>query len=606
MKRRNLLVGAAAAVATIVGAALVVVVGQPALASTTVIQDTNQGTGTGQVQFSANWNLCTTTCSKAPDNSYRWTSTAGSTATVRFTGHQISLFGVKEPWSNIATVSIDGGATVDVDFYANPATSTVVQVYASPTLTEATHTLVLTMTSRRNPSSSGGSAITFDRAEVQAGTPPATSTIQDTAVGTTVGHVQYTGASWTHCGGCSVSTPDNSYYYGYTIGDSFTVRFHGTQVGVYAPTDNHGGIANVTVDGSAAGTVNFYTAGTPANGLRWTSATLASADHTVVFTISSSTSSDAHVVLFDRAEVTDSGATGSPTPSPPPSSAPALSGAGVADPYAFGTWRGTPVQVWETWNNYPDWASMEGISSVHTYFTGEGTAPFNVRFPGALSFAQPMWASGESAASCNSGASDTHMRNIFTNLRNAWGPNAYVRLGWEMNGYWFPQNYAPSNPTGWVNCWRRWYGIIKGVSSGFKLVWNPNWDSNTNGQGGFDVRTVWPGDSYVDAAGPDYYDFNIDPNATGFNGAPVGINQWMSFVASHHKGLAVPEWALNTPNGGVDDASFIQQMSNAFQSAKASSSGLEYQSYFDLDGCTFEIHTDGCNPNAAALYQQLF
>jgi hypothetical protein len=47
-------------------------------------------------------------------------------------------------------------------------------------------------------------------------------------------------------------------------------------------------------------------------------------------------------------------------------------------------------------------------------------------------------------------------------------------------------------------------------------------------------------------------------------------------------------------------------MSNAFQSAKASSSGLEYQSYFDLDGCTFEIHTDGCNPNAAALYQQLF
>jgi hypothetical protein len=170
MNRRNLLAAVTAGLAA--GVLALVALPRDAFGDTTVIQDTQQGTGVGQVQFSANWNLCTTTCSKAPDNSYRWTSTAGSAATVRFTGHQIKLFGVKEPWSNIATVSIDGGATVDVDFYANPATATVVQVYQSPLLTEATHTLVLTMTSRRNPASGGGNAVTFDRAEILSGGTP--------------------------------------------------------------------------------------------------------------------------------------------------------------------------------------------------------------------------------------------------------------------------------------------------------------------------------------------------------------------------------------------------------------------------------------------------
>ena len=606
MKLRTLVVSAAA-LAMALG--FVVVATAPnALADITVVQDTDQGAGVGQVQFSADWNLCTTTCGKAPDNSYQWTSTAGSTATVRFSGSQVTLFGVKEPWANIATVSIDGGAAVDVDFYASPASSTVVQVYSSPALAEATHTLVLTMTSRRNPASGGGSAITFDRAEILSGTTPppggSTTTVEDTTTGTTVGTIQYTGGSWTRCGGCSVATPNDSYYYGYTVGDSYTVRFHGYRLEVYSPTDPDGGRASVTVDGGAATTVDFYAAGTSTNGLRWTSPTLADADHTVVFTIISATSSSANVVLFDRAEAT-TGGTPPPPPPPPGGTAPALSGAGVYDPYSFGAWRGGPVQIWETWNNFATWGEMESIPSVHTYFTGEGTAPFNVRFPGAMSFGQPMWASGEDADTCNSGASDTHMRNVVTNLKNAWGGDVWIRLGWEMDGYWFPQNYAPSNPTGWVNCWRRWHGIIKSVDPDLELVWNPNWNSNTNGAGEFDVRTVWPGDQYVDAAGPDYYDFDIDPNATGFNGAPEGITRWREFVASHNKPFASPEWGLNTPNGGVDDVAFIQQMYDAFQAAKNSPTGLAYESYFDLDDCTYMI-TNGCNPNAGARYQQLF
>jgi hypothetical protein len=282
---------------------------------------------------------------------------------------------------------------------------------------------------------------------------------------------------------------------------------------------------------------------------------------------------------------------------------PALSGAGTHDPYAFGTWRGAPVQVLETWNNESTWQEMEGLPSIKNFLS---TGEFHQRFPGVMSFAQPMWAAGQSAAVCNSGANDSAMRAVFSNLKNAWGPDAYVRLGWEMNGYWFAQNYAPSDPTGWVKCWQRWYGIIKGVSPGFKLVWNPSWNSNTNGHGAFDVRTVWPGGQYVDFAGPDYYDYKQNPDSTAANGEPMGINKWAAFIASEGKPLAVPEWGLDTPHSG-DDPAFITSMANVLHTVAASPSGLQYQSFFNLGtGCTFMIYGNGCNPKSAAAYRQLF
>lgn len=140
----------------------------PPPAPPVVIQDTERGTGVGQVEFSDGWNACTHSCAKAPDGIYQWTEHPGSHLTLRFTGTRVVLFGVKEPWSHVATVAIDGGAPMDVDFYE--ATATVaVEVFRSSQLDAGTHTLVLTMTERRHPASTGGNAITFDRAEVTGG-----------------------------------------------------------------------------------------------------------------------------------------------------------------------------------------------------------------------------------------------------------------------------------------------------------------------------------------------------------------------------------------------------------------------------------------------------
>jgi hypothetical protein len=133
-------------------------------------------------------------------------------------------------------------------------------------------------------------------------TPAKTSTIEDTHVGTGAGTVEYTGGSWTRCGGCDVATGNSSYYYGYVAGESYTVTFRGVALKVYAPSDKDGGVARVTVDGRppTTATVAFLTSGTPTNGLRWDSGLLPDGLHRVVFTIQPGTD---EVVLFDHADV---------------------------------------------------------------------------------------------------------------------------------------------------------------------------------------------------------------------------------------------------------------------------------------------------------------
>ncbi|GHO94325.1 hypothetical protein KSF_043730 [Reticulibacter mediterranei] len=289
--------------------------------------------------------------------------------------------------------------------------------------------------------------------------------------------------------------------------------------------------------------------------------------------------------------------------------APGLSGAGTENPYTFGTFRGTPVQVWETWNTFETWEEMEALHTVHAYFTGEATAPFNVRFPGKISFSQPLWAKSENASTCASGGLDQHYRNIATGLKNAGFPDALIRLGWEHNGDWFWWHATPDTAGQWVQCFRHAYDAFKSVDPRFVIAWNPNKSSNI---AGFDTRTTYPGDDKVDVIGPDFYDmfpaypnqgaWDADYNATQ-DGSPTGIGAWIAFANAHNKPLTFPEWGLNTPNS-TDNPFYINKMADTFATLR-SQGKLYWESYFNLDGCTFQV-TDGCNPKGSAAYVQRF
>lgn len=130
-----------------------------------------------------------------------------------------------------------------------------------------------------------------------------TRDFEDTTLGTGNSQVQYTGASWTQCAGCSVSTPDGSYYYGYTSGDTMTLRFNGVRLVMFAPSDNNGANpASVTVDGVPATAITYFTAGTQTNTQLFDTGVLgaSNANHVVVITVPASATP---VVTFDHAEI---------------------------------------------------------------------------------------------------------------------------------------------------------------------------------------------------------------------------------------------------------------------------------------------------------------
>jgi hypothetical protein len=135
----------------------------PPPAGTSTVDDTATG-----VKYSSGWNKCTDNCSRSSDGSFQWTSAVNSSLQFQFTGTTFTLYGMKEPWGYIGSVSIDGGPAIDIDFYAASVSTTTVPVYTSAALAKGSHTVKLTMTNRKNAASSGGQSITFDRAVITA------------------------------------------------------------------------------------------------------------------------------------------------------------------------------------------------------------------------------------------------------------------------------------------------------------------------------------------------------------------------------------------------------------------------------------------------------
>jgi hypothetical protein len=311
--------------------------------------------------------------------------------------------------------------------------------------------------------------------------------------------------------------------------------------------------------------------------------------------------------------------------SPPPSSAQpmpttaaparpraALSGVGETDRNAWAAWRGQPVQVNEVWNDAKagdgkvTWASMDALWSTKIGFA-------NGKWKGAMSIAQPMFADNETIQQC---ASTSEITTWAKDLKKVWPSRyAYIRLGWEFNGDWYHWGVKPGDQAAFKSCWIKWYTLVKRVSTKFELVWNPN---NQSSDANLDVRDFWPGSAYVDAAGPDGYALSfggklMSPDRKGPNGEPLGINTWVSWVASKGVPFAVPEWAIRDVEvWGSTDPAYIDQMRAAFVKAARSATGLAYESYFDggpEHNCLFSIHDPKCpgaHAAAAARYLALW
>jgi hypothetical protein len=604
---------------------------------TAVVEDTNIGRGVDQVNFQGGWTECGSCQPPTPNNSFKYSLTAGSTATVRFTGTQIRIYGVKEAAGGIASVTVDNRPSTNIDTYA-PTQSNAL-IYDSGPITNSVHTAVITNIGQRD-AASDAFVVSFDRAEIftdptlgatgggttrpPTGTAPPPSpppvgpptTIEDTSVGTYNDHVAYTG-DWTECGGCKPPTPNNSFHYSLNAGATATIRWTGTRIVIYGVKEHAGGMLTVSVDGRPTTTVDTY-APTSSNALIYDSGVLSLGDHTAVITNigEKNSASAAFAVSFDRAEVYSSPL--APTPvSGNRSGQPWLSGAN-GDPLmtpddvdAFCSFRGHPCDLAQLYVARDSWNSIVQPSFAETNFAG---------WPGKLVIAVPPFPEDGTSnlTSCAAGAYDSYWKQFGLTLDQEKRQNSIIRLAWEANGDWYP--WSGTNVSAYINCFRR---IVDDIHTTAKPWPQFDWsiDAHYSQNPPSHVPTdLYPGDGYVDVISIDAYDhypsshtldeFNAQADAQG------GITWLYDFARAHNKLFGIAEWGVASgsgDNGGGDNPNYIQFMRD-WMMARAGR-GMYYEAYFNncdkgnVGSNLYRPKGDHClyqNTASAARYAQLW
>jgi hypothetical protein len=113
--------------------------------------------------YGSGWGL-TTGVPDMYDGTANWSYTAGSVATLTFTGTEIALHAVKDVDQGIVDISVDGGSPAVVDDYSPVRIASGV-VWTSSPLGEGTHTLTITCTGTHDSSSSGNN-IALDSVDI--------------------------------------------------------------------------------------------------------------------------------------------------------------------------------------------------------------------------------------------------------------------------------------------------------------------------------------------------------------------------------------------------------------------------------------------------------
>ena len=280
-------------------------------------------------------------------------ASAGSRATFSFNGTAANWIGLKDEYSGIAKVYVDGVDKGEIDGYRTPA-STNLNQYSISGLPSGNHTLTIEVLGRRNAtstanwvwvdafettgSSTGGSTTpptTTTTPPTTTTTPPTTTTTPPTSTTTptvnrteeTGGGIAYVGA-WSnnvnsiHSGGSAKLAMDAGY--------RATFNFAGTGANWIGLNDEYSGIAKVYVDGIVKTEVDTYKTPMKTKQVLYSVTGLAAGTHTLTIEATgrknaASRGSWIWVDAFEAISGTGGSATTttpSPTPIPTPAPAP--------------------------------------------------------------------------------------------------------------------------------------------------------------------------------------------------------------------------------------------------------------------------------------------
>ena len=212
----------------------------------------------------------TSTVASASGGSFKYANVVGASVTVPFTGTYLSWLAKKSPVYGKAKVSVDGGASADVDLY-DAATLYQRAVWDTGKLTTGLHWAKIDWSGTKNASATATN-IGVDAFDVMGSLTAATRFEQ------TASKLVWAG-TWTTSSTTSAS--GSSFKFANKSGASVTVKFTGISCNLIAKKSPVYGIAEIKLDDQAPVLVDFYSAGTLYKQTVWKSGFLAPGDHTV-------------------------------------------------------------------------------------------------------------------------------------------------------------------------------------------------------------------------------------------------------------------------------------------------------------------------------------
>lgn len=289
---------------------------------------------------------------------------------------------------------------------------------------------------------------------------------------------------------------------------------------------------------------------------------------------------------------------------------------GPADPTAvesFATITNTKVSIASDFlPSREGWSGMDGDNGVLQWMTNAWSQSGYT-----LSLAVPIIplnSLGQPQGDLVSGASGSYngyFKKLSQRLVAGGEGTAYLRLGWEFDGNWFPwQARSTTAEADYAAYFRQIVTSMRSVpGAAFKFVWNP--DAAAFVQHDYSISAAYPGNAYVNVIGLDIYDWNWgQPETTQLawkhtflpqltaaesfarsQGKPISFNEWAVVIASHH--------------GFGDDPYFINHMINWMNSP---SHKVAYESYFNGDttapGGSPDLNINGGNfPQSLSAFE---
>jgi len=232
----------------------------------------------GEIGYSAAWKASGFNGFMS-DGTYHLADTADSTAIIRFSGTRLRLVTTTSSGAGIASVSMDGTGTTDVDLYS-PKVGYQQNVWDSGLLATGEHTVTVSWTGRKNPASAG-TVIGIDALDVAGHLLPVTMEAPLASFEQDDSRIAYSGPWSTsnngfHSGG--------SYLFSKSATGSANIKFNGERLVLSGATNNSFGIASLALDGKPAEDVDFYSPAVAYKQNVWDSGKLASGEHTLTLT----------------------------------------------------------------------------------------------------------------------------------------------------------------------------------------------------------------------------------------------------------------------------------------------------------------------------------